>query len=497
VNKQIRRLGLALMACFVALFAQLNYIQVFRAKDLNTHPGNVRPLERAFAQPRGTITSGDGVVLAKSVPVDDVYKFKRLYPTGDLFGQVTGYLNYQFGSSGIELQYTRELSGRTPEQQFRTISDVFTTSDRSGNVTLTIRNDLQQLAKDSLGNRKGSVVALDPKTGAVLALWSYPSYDPGPLSDHSKDQAVGANAINVKKLLDASPDQPLRPRSYRQSFAPGSTFKVVTGSIGVESGKVTRDNPSYPQLDGLPLPQTNGLILHNYGGEVCGGTLFDVLATSCNSSFAQMGLDLGPLTMVAGAQGFGFNDTPPLDLPGPDRSLFPTDYNQRLPSLAQASIGQYDVRATPLEMGLVASAIANKGKAMVPHLLEEVRDNDGKVVKSYRDKVWRQPVSEPTAALMRQAMIGVVQSGTATGLQIDGYEVAGKTGTAEAGFNPPTNHAWIIGFAGPPGQDPEVAVAVIVEGVPGVASEQTGGQVAAPIARAMLERALAIKKGGG
>ncbi len=497
MNKQIRRLGLALMCCFIALFAQLNYIQVFRAKDLNTHPGNVRPLERAFAQPRGSITSADGVLLAKSVEVDDAFKFKRVYPTGDLFGQVTGYLNYQFGSSGLEQQYTRELSGNTPEQQFRTISDVFTESDRSGNLTLTIRNDLQQLAKDQLGQRKGSVVVLDPKTGDILAFWSYPTFDPNPLADHGKDPAVAENAVKIKKLLDSLASQPLRSRAYRQSFAPGSTFKTVTGSVGVQSGQVTQDSPSYPQLSGLPLPQTNGLILRNYGGEVCGGTLFEILATSCNSSFAQMGLDLGAQTMVNGAESFGFNAAPPIDLPDPDLSVFPTDYDQRLPSLAQASIGQYDVRATPLEMALVASAIANKGKIMAPHVLDEIRDGNGKVVRTYKDKVWRQAVSEQTAATMRQAMIGVVQDGTATGLQIDGYEVAGKTGTAELGSDPPTNHAWIIGFAGPPGQAPQVAVSVIVEGVPGVASEQTGGQVAAPIARAMLEKALAIKKGGG
>ncbi len=497
MNKQIRRLGLALMCCFVALFAQLNYIQVFRAKNLNNHPGNVRPIEQAFAQPRGSMTTADGVLIAKSVEVNDAYKFKRTYPTGDLFGQVTGYLSYQFGSSGLERTYNQELSGRTPQQQFRTITDVFSRTDRSGNLTLTIRNDLQQLAKDQLGTRKGSVIVMDPKTGAVLALWSYPTYDPNPLSDHGKDPAIAENALNVKRLLDASPDQPLRSRAYRQTFAPGSTFKLVTGSIGVQSGQVTQDSPNYPQLSGLPLPQTNNVILRNYGGEVCGGTLFDILAVSCNSSFAQMGLDLGAQTMVNGAEAFGFNAAPPIDLPNPQPSVFPTDYAQRLPSLAQAAIGQYDVRATPLEMGLVASAIANKGKVMVPHLLDEVRDTDGKVVTAYKDEVWKQPISAQTAALMRQAMIGVVQNGTATGLQIDGYEVAGKTGTAEVGVNPPTNHAWIVGFAGPPGQDPQVAVAVIVEGVPGTASEQTGGEVAAPIARAMLERALAIKKGGG
>jgi peptidoglycan glycosyltransferase len=272
---------------------------------------------------------------------------------------------------------------------------------------------------------------------------------------------------------------------------------VLTGSIGVNVGKVTPDNPVYPELDGLVLPQTNNVVLHNYDNEVCGGTLFEILAVSCNSAFAQMGLDIGPNQMVDGAQWFGFNSKPPIDMPFAERSIFPTDYNQRLPSLAQASIGQYDVRATPLQMALVAATIANKGKTMVPHVLQEIRDNDGKVVRTWEDKQWLQPVSEQTAATMRQAMIGVVQNGTGTGIQIDGYEVGGKTGTAEASFDPPTNHAWMIAFAGPPGQDPTVAVAVLVENVDGQASESTGGQVAAPIAKALLEKALAIKQGGG
>jgi peptidoglycan glycosyltransferase len=497
MNKQIRRLGLALMCCFVALFAQLNYIQVFRAKDLNSHPGNVRPIEQAFAQPRGSITTADGILLAKSVEVPDQYKFKRVYPTGDLFGQITGYLNYSFGSSGVEQEYNSELAGRTPEQQFHTLSDLFSKEDRYGNVTLTLRNDLQQVAKDQLGNRRGSAVVLDVKTGDILAMWSYPSYDPGPLSDHGKDPKIGENAISIKKLLDAAPGTPLRSRAYRQTFAPGSTFKTVTGSIGVNVGKVTPDSPVYPQLDGLPLPQTNNVVLHNYDNEVCGGTLFEILAVSCNSAFAQMGLDIGPTQMVDGAQMFGFNQTPPIDMPYPEKSVFPTDYDQRLPSLAQAAIGQYDVRATPLQMALVAATIANKGKTMAPHVLQEIRDNDGKVVRTWKDEQWLQPISEQTAETMRQAMIGVVQNGTATGIQIDGYEVGGKTGTAEATFDPPTNHAWMIAFAGPPGQDPTVAVAVLVENVDGEASESTGGQVAAPIAKALLEKALAIKQGGG
>jgi len=436
-------------------------------------------------------------VLAQSKEVNDQYKYLRTYPEGDLFGPVTGYFNISFGAAGVEQQYNEELAGRTAKQQFRTLSDLFVKKDRSGNATLTIRKDVQQVARVALGDRNGSVVVLDPKTGDVLAMWSYPSYDPNPLSVHGKDPKLAQDATNRKVLLDHVAGQPLLARAYRQVFYPGSTFKVVTGSVGVESGKVTPDQPVYPQLDGLVLPQTKSLKLRNYGGEVCGGALFDILKVSCNSSFAQMGLDLGGPTMITGAEAFGFNNPPPIDLPGPAKSVFPTvDYNRQLGSLAQASIGQFDVKATPLQMALVAATIANHGKTMTPHLLKDIRDGDGNVVKEYKAKPWRTPISDQTATTMRQAMLGVVQDGTATGLQIDGHEVAGKTGTAELGSNPPTNHAWIIGFAGKPNADPEVAVAVLVEGQPGVASEQTGGQVAAPIAKTVMQKVLQIKEGG-
>ncbi len=486
MNKQIRRLGLFLMVCFVALFVQLNYVQVLRAHDLNTRPGNSRPIDQAFGRTRGTISTADGTVIARSVPSGDHFKYQRQFPEKDLFGAVTGYFNFTFGATGLEAFYNDELSGRTANQQVRSLSDLFVEHDHSGDLKLTLRKDVQQVARQELGNRKGSVVALDPKTGAILAFWSFPSYDPNPLSAHS------SRASDVKKVLEATSDKPLLDRMYRETFFPGSTFKVITGSIGVNTGLVTPAQPIYPRVRSYTPPQTSRP-LRNFGGEICGGPLFDILAKSCNSSFAKMGIDLGPEKMIRGVRAFGFDDKPPIDLPAAARSRFPTNFKRNLPVLAQSSIGQNSVSASPLQMALVAAGLANGGRIMAPHLLDEIRDGDGNLIKRARPTVWKTPVSPQTAGVMRLAMVQVVQRGTATRLAIPGFEVGGKTGTAQLGSDPPTSHAWIIGWAGPPG-DPKVAIAVIVERQSGQ-SEATGGRVAAPIAQKVMAKILQVHGG--
>jgi peptidoglycan glycosyltransferase len=211
-----------------------------------------------------------------------------------------------------------------------------------------------------------------------------------------------------------------------------------------------------------------------------------VLRVSCNTAFAQMGVDTGPEAMIATAERFGFNKDVPIDLTRPARSNFPTSFERNLPALAQAAIGQNDVAATPLQMAMVAGAVANDGEVMVPHVLGDVRDEDGNIVETYDDAVWTTAMDRGTAALMRDAMVAVVEQGTANRLKVPGFVVGGKTGTAQLGTPEPRSHAWIIGFGGPPGELPSIAVAVIVEGQEG-ASEQTGGRVAAPIAQAIMQ----------
>ncbi|MGH9156328.1 MAG: peptidoglycan D,D-transpeptidase FtsI family protein [Acidimicrobiales bacterium] len=479
MNRQIRQLGVALVLLFSALFVQLNYLQVLRADDLANATGNTRNAVRDFSRARGTIESADGAVLARSVPTDGAFERRREYPEGDLFGPVTGYLSFTFGTDGVERTYNADLAGRrAPVGDLR---DLLSDRDRTGNLVLTMSKSLQQVARDALGDRRGAVVALNPADGAILALWSFPSFDPNPLAAHNQ-QAVQT----TWNALQADPAKPLLPRTYRERYAPGSTFKVVTAAAALERAPelATRE---YPTLRALDLPQTNR-DLPNYGGGACGGMLPSLLARSCNTGFGQMGLDLGAQSLAAEARDFGFGSRPPFDLPAAATSVFPgaSSFDRDLPSLAQSAIGQRDVTATPLQMALVAAGIANGGVIMKPHVMAEVRDDDGAVVRRYRPEPWREAMRAPAAAALRDLMVGVVTGGTATRAAIPGVTVAAKTGTAQTvGDNA---HAWLVAFA--PAEAPRIAVAVIVESQPGLGDTQTGGKVAAPIAQAVMKAAL-------
>jgi len=488
MTRQIRLLGLGLMACFAVLFVQLNRLTVFEAAELNEDPNNTREILRDFTQPRGSILTADGVEIARSVPSDDRFELQREYPEGPLYGHLTGYYSFTLGSAGVERTYNDELAGRTLDLSLQDFGDLFVDRDRTGDVLLTVRSDLQRIAAEQLGDREGSVVAIDPRTGGILAMVSFPTYDPNALADH--DTAAAAAA---QELLDASADKPRLSRAYQERFFPGSTFKVVTAAAGLTSGAVTVEQPTYPSSSGYTAPGTTRP-LRNFGGSTCGGTLLDILRISCNTAFAQMGVDVGPESMVRTAEAFGFNQDVPIDLSQPIRSVFPTDFERNLPALAQSAIGQNDVAATPLQMALVAGAVAAEGRVMTPHVMSEVRDSDGNVVDTYEPEPWTTAMDTQVAAVLREAMIGVVEDGTATRLAIPGMVVGGKTGTAQLGTDPPSSHAWIIGFAGRPDEAASIAVAVIVEGQPG-ASEQTGGRVAAPIAQAVMAAALAAPPG--
>ncbi len=491
MDRQIKKLGIALIVCFGLLFAQVNYIQFFGAERLNERPDNTREQTRQFARPRGQIIAADGSVLAFSVEQRNQFKYQRIYPEGSLFGPITGYYSAILGATGVERSYGNELAGTTPELRFGSLSDLFVDRENVGNVHLTLRKDVQQVATEMLGDREGSVVALDPRTGAIDAMVSFPSYDPGPLSTND------TTATDIKQVLDDDPENPLLFRAYQDIFFPGSTFKVVTASTAVEDGTVTEQQPAYPVQTGFDVDFTDQ-DLKNFGGSSCGGTLFEILRVSCNWAFAQMGVDLGPERMVAGAEAYGFNAEPPVDLPAPAASTFPTEFpdDQGNGPLARASIGQGDVSASPLQMALVTAGVANGGSVPTPHVMDHVTDEDGETVSTFQASEWMRATTAETADVVRRGMVAVASpGGTAEGLQIPGMEVGGKTGTAQLGTDPPQSHAWILGFAGPPGQPPEVAVAVLVQAQPG-ASEQTGGRVAAPIAKAVMEAVLAARGGG-
>ncbi|MGI8985154.1 MAG: peptidoglycan D,D-transpeptidase FtsI family protein [Acidimicrobiales bacterium] len=483
MNPQIRKVGVVMIVLFSALFLQLNYLQVIQAGNLNDHPANSRAVVRDFSRPRGVVQTADGAVIAQSVPSDDAFKFQRQYPLGPLFAHVSGYFSFTYGSEGVEREYNDALTGKVNQRSFNP-RDLLVERDKTANVTLTLRKDLQELATAQLAGRKGAVVALDPRTGAILAMADYPTYDPSALSAHGQDSVRQAWTE-----LNADADKPLLPRTYRERYPPGSSFKVVTAAIALATGEATPSQPVFPNLRELPLPDAGGQTLANFGGGSCGGPLSEALRVSCNTAFAQLGLDLGAQRLSAGAEAFGFNKAPPIDLPFAAASNFPPagDFARDLPGLAKSAIGQQDVAATPLQMALVAAGIANNGVVMTPHVMGEIRDTDGEVIQQYAPNPWLTAVPPAVAQQTRDMMVGVVAGGSGSRAQIPGVTVAGKTGTAQTGLD--TSHVWFIAFA--PAEAPRVAVAVMLEDQSS-RTEATGGALAAPIAQAVIRAALAL-----
>lgn len=481
MNRAIRRVGIGVTVLVLLLVGQLTYLQVYDADNLANDPRNIRFQLRDFSKPRGRILTSDDQIVARSVETGDELKFQRLYPQGSLFAQLAGYQSFVFGNIGIERTYNSELAGRDPLLQIRNVGDVLAGKEPIGNVVLSTSQQLQAAARDALGDQRGSVVVMNPKSGSILAMYSNPSYDPQPFANHNS-QAVQ----DYEKLLRASPDKPGLPRAYRERFPPGSTFKVITASVALGTGQFNPQT-NFPQLTELKLPQTTNT-LKNFGGERCGGSLADSFQESCNTTFGQVGLDLGD-TFVPGMEKFGIGAAPPLDVaPGAAASVGPPpgSFQQNQPLFAFAGIGQGDVAVTPLEMALSASAVANNGQIMQPHVAERITDGDDNTVKTIDPKPWRTAMSPQVAATMTTLMISVVEGGTGTAARIPGVSVAGKTGTAQNETG--SAHAWFVGFA--PAEDPQVAVAVIVEHGGSAGSEATGGRVAAPIAAQMMRKVL-------
>ena len=483
MNRQIRVFGIVMIVLFSALFVQLNYLQVFGAEKLNNHPVNSRAVVRDFSRPRGAIQTADGVLVAESVDTDNAFKRLRRYPEGELFAHLTGFFSFTYGSDGAERTYNDALTGRESQGlSIDRLGELLLEKDQTADVTLTVSKSLQETASRELGDRKGAVVALDPRNGAILAMVDYPTYDPNRLAGHDQDEVRQA-----WDTLNDDPDRPLLPRSYRERYFPGSSFKVVTAAAALATGTASVTAPVYPNLTQLPLPQSVEP-LRNFGGSSCGGPLPEALRVSCNTSFAQLGLDMGADKLSAGAAAFGFNKVPPIDLPFGVASVFPdaSAFRNDRPALAKSAIGQQDVSATPLQMALVAAGIANGGVVMTPHVMGEVRNAQAEVVGKYQPKPWVQAVPADVARATRDMMVGVVAAGSGTRAQIPGVQVAGKTGTAQTGNN--TSHTWFVAFA--PADAPRVAVAVMLENQPS-ANEFTGGALAAPIAKTVMEAALA------
>ncbi len=485
MNRPIRRVGYAVTALLLLLVAQLVYLQVIDADNLENDPRNVRTQLRDFNRPRGEIVTADGAVAARSVPSKGEFKFQREYPLGQTLGQITGFQSFSVGNAGVEETYDRVLTGRDTSLQLGDLGALVSGNADTNNVVLTISEANQRKARELLNLQKGSIVAIDVQTGGIEAMYSNPSFDPTPLASHNRDV--------VQRYFDFitsdASDQAALPRSYRQIFPPGSSFKPVTAGAAIDLGKATPTDPVFPTRTELPLPQTN-IPLRNSGGNSCGGTLTESLVHSCNTTFALLGLEMGNDFVPAMERCGVGSDAPPLDLsPGAARSVgpLPGSFDDNKPLFARAGIGQGQA-VTPLEMALIAAGIAHGGTIMTPHVVDHVENEAGETVRRTTPKPWLECMPPSTAIAVGGMMVQVVEEGTGTPAQIPGVAVAGKTGTAQVEGKLP--HAWFIAFA--PANAPRYAVAVMIEnGGGGQDPEITGGQTAGPIAREMLEMLLA------
>ena len=484
MNAPVRRLSFIVALLFSALLISTTWIQFVKAKELNDRPGNRRTLLESYSRERGAILVG-GSPIAKSVPTNDDLKYIRTYPSAKLYSQVTGYYSFTYGAGGgLEGAEDGLLSGQSDQLFYRRVVDMVTGKVPSGaSLELTINPKAQQAADTALGNQRGAVVALDPSTGAILAMVSHPQYDPTTLSSHNL-RAVAA----AWKALNADPSRPAVNRAIAGDlYPPGSTFKLVTAAAALSSGKFTEAS-QIPGPAALDLPQTT-VKLPTDDHQPCGPgdktTLTHALEISCNTAFGWLGLQLGGDELRAQAAKFGFGDA----LRVPMRvtpSTVPAKLNA--PQAAQSAIGQYDVRVTPLQMAMVSAAIANKGIVMSPFLVKDTRNSNLDIIDQSQPVQLTQAVTPDVAAALTRMMITVVQSGTGTPAQIAGIQVAGKTGTAQTVVGSPP-HAWFVAFA--PADNPKIAVAVVVEDGGNAGSEAFGGKVAGPIARQVIEAMMA------
>ncbi|TDC47371.1 penicillin-binding protein 2 [Jiangella ureilytica] len=487
MNSPIRRISAGCLLLCIALLINATYVQAFWADDLNARSENRRVLLDEYSRERGPILLADDTPVAQSVPVDDEYQFLRQYPGEAVYAPLTGYYSYTFGRTALERAQNDILSGDDDRLFVRRLIDLVTGEEpRGGAVRLTIDPAAQQAAWDGLTGEgfKGAVVAIDVQTGAILAMVSTPSYDPNPMASHSFEEQQA-----TRDALAADPDKPDLNRAIAQRLPPGSVFKLVTAAAALESGEFEPDT-EVPGPADYDLPQSTRP-LPNQSGEACldgTPTLTEALRISCNTAFAYLGNELGDDALREQAERFGFG-TQPLtnDDMNAATSVFPPDPDE--PQTALSAIGQFDVQATPLQMAMVSAAIANDGVLMEPYLVREVSGPDlVSPIERTEPEERTRAVSPETAEELTQMMVDVVENGTGENAQIDGIQVAGKTGTAQSSPERPP-YAWFTSFA--PADEPSVAVAVVIEDAPDTARDDIGGgRLAAPIARAVMQAVL-------
>ncbi len=479
MTRSLNRLSIGLLVLMLALMAQLTRIQVFERVELNARPGNQRTLLTEYSRERGPILV-DRAPIATSIETDDALVYLRKYPAGPMFASATGFYSIVYGATGLERAENGVLSGDDARLFVDRMQQLFGGRDvQGGAVTTTLDAAAQRAAWDGLQGKSGSVVAIEPSTGRILAQVQSPSFDPNLLSSHDSTEV---NAYY--RQLEDDEDKPLLNRPIAKTNPPGSTFKVVTAAAALESGRFEPDSV-------LPGPQTyrlpgSDVELPNWTGTECGPdgkvTLAEALAISCNTAFAWLGNELGDDALRDQAEKFGFEEAFETPLRAAT-SRFPEDPDEA--QTAMSAIGQFDVRATTLQMAMVAAGVANRGVTMRPGLVDQISAPDLTPLEDFTPRQFARAMSEENAAQLTAMMVGVVNGGTGSNARIPGVQVAGKTGTAQTSPDRPSV-AWFISFA--PAANPRVAVAVAVENA-GV-SEVSGNQLAAPIARAVMQAVL-------
>ena len=472
MNKQIRAVSLLAGLMFLALMVNLTGSAMFRQAGLNNDPRNVRVRDAEFSQNRGNILVGS-MPIATTTSSNGKFAYQRVYPSGPKYAPITGYYSYYYGRSMLEQTQNAQLTGTSDAQWLSRITGTLSGhKPEGGSITTTINAKAQDAAWSGLKGKKGAVVAMDYTTGAVLAMASSPSYNPNDLASHYLDDTTRA-----WKDLVADKSSPLSNRATREIYAPGSTFKLVTAAAALQNGYNPNSKVDAPEnwiLPGTRTPLTND---SNCGGSQI--TLTHALDVSCNTAFGKLGVRLGQDKVRDQAERFGFGKTVGSDISSV-ASKFPQDLTDA--QLAQSSIGQFDVAASPLQMAMVAAGIANDGVLMEPYLTRSVRAANLQTVWSHKDTPMSTPMTRKSAKQLQEMMVSVVNNGTGRNARISGVTVGGKTGTAQTSPDKPP-YAWFVGWS----DKPKVAVAVFVESSNTERSEIAGGRLGAPIARDVIE----------
>ena len=490
MNKPIRTISVFCLLLFLGLMLNATYLQYWQAGDLNEDPRNRRVLAESFSSERGAILVGEAgqgrSAVAQSEPSGDQYDYQRTYPQPFKYAHLTGWFSY-FSQTGLELTQNSVLSGDDSRLFVTRLVDLLSnSSSKGGSVQLTIDPQAQTAAFEGLEGLgegvEGSVVAIEPSSGRILAMASLPTYDPNELASHD----FGAVAKRAEELGERD-DEPLLNRAIQTRLPPGSTFKLVTAAAAIESGNYDAGS-QVPGGATYQLPQTSGDsgLIDNEGRD-CGTDQIpftQAMGQSCNTTFARLAVEVGADAMLEQAEAFGFNSAYLEDLPNQAESNFPEGMNP--PETGQSGIGQFEVAATPLQMAMVSAGIANGGTVMRPYLVDAVLTPELDVLPRTEPSELSQAVSSDTASELTDLMTYTVSEGTASAAAIPDVEVAGKTGTAQSGVESVPPYAWFTSFA--PADDPQVAVAVMIQNAPGTErGEIAGGALGGPIAKAVME----------